>query len=75
MGVGEPRLRSRHCPWAIVAADSRIGRWLSTYWLAKEFGWPPGRLDPQALDAIAVIAGEHATITREEHDLSKLRAK
>jgi hypothetical protein len=75
MGIGEPPIRARHCPWATVAADPRVGRWLSTYWLVKEFGrWPPGRQDPQTLDAIAVIAGEHATITREEHDLAKLRA-
>jgi hypothetical protein len=48
-------------------ADVRVTTWLSSYWLIKELGkWPPGRLDPQLLEACAVIAGEHAACNREE---------
>jgi hypothetical protein len=72
MGTGMPQLFVSHCPWAQIAADPRLGRWLSTFWFVKELGqWPPGRHDPQLLDALAIIAGEHATILREEADKAR----
>lgn len=41
--------------------------WLTAYWLKKEMGeFPPGRRDPQVLEAIAVIDSEKNAIEREQ---------
>jgi hypothetical protein len=73
---GELPVYTKHCPWALVAADPRIGTWLSTFWRVKTYNrWPEGRSDPQLMEAIAVLEGEHAAITREEQDLARLRSQ
>ena len=56
-----------HCPWSVALADRKTSAWLSTYWVVKDLGvMPPGRQDPQLLDAFAIIANEHNRILTEE---------
>lgn len=67
MGLGVDPVRSDRCPWALVATDAETAGFLAAHWLVKEYGkWPPGREDPRVLEAIAVIAEEHARLTREQ---------
>jgi len=67
MGGVRKSVRTTRCPWSVALKDGKVGQWLRTYWLVKDLGfWPPGRSDPQLLDAFAVIAAEHNAIQSEE---------
>ena len=67
MGGVRKSVFTERCPWSVALKDSRITRWLATYWLVKDLGvYPPGRMDPQLLDAFSVIAGERNEIRSED---------
>lgn len=72
MGGSRKSVRTTRCPWSVALKDSKVSQWLRTYWLVKDLGfWPPGRSDPQLLDAFAVIAAEHNAIRTEEMESTK----
>jgi hypothetical protein len=57
---------TRSCPVGLALTDS-TARLLSAYGLAKRWGqFPPGRRDPQLLEAFSVIQREHDTIDLEQ---------
>jgi hypothetical protein len=49
------------CPWSVALKDGRVGRWLTAYGMVDRWGkWPPGKDDPQLMEAFTVIANESA---------------
>jgi hypothetical protein len=74
MGWNRKAVQTTRCPWSLALADSRTIQWLTAYGLIERWGkWPPGREDPQLLEAMVVIASEHARIEAER--LESLKAK
>ncbi|MFL5481135.1 MAG: hypothetical protein ACJ8AK_03015 [Gemmatimonadaceae bacterium] len=50
-----------------MLADRKINQWLTVYGVVERWGkWPPGRENPQLLEAMIVIASEHARIDAEK---------
>lgn len=66
MGGVRLSVRTTFCPWSVALKDRRVSAWLSTRWMVKDLGvMPPGRQDPQLLDALAIIANENSRIEAE----------
>lgn len=56
------------CPWSVALKDPLIGRWLLAYGMLDRWReWPPGRRDPQFLEAMTVIANELNQDTSKWH--------
>lgn len=54
------------CPWATVAGDADVDRYLTAYGVLERWGkTPPGRDDPRYWEAMTVIAAETARVDRE----------
>jgi len=74
MGPSKRAIQTTTCPWSVALADRRVNGWLTAYGLVERWReWPPGRRDPQLMEALLVIAGEHNRIDAER--LEAARAK
>lgn len=66
MGGNRKPVQTKICPWAVALQDGKISQWLLTYGLVKRWNkWPPGRDDPQLLEAIIILANEESQIKPE----------
>lgn len=61
MGNDRRAVQTKICPWAVALEDEKVSQWLLAYGLVSRWGkWPPGREDPQLLEAMVVIANEES---------------
>ncbi len=66
-GISRRPLVFDRCPWATVATEPDVWRWMNAFWLVKELSeWPPGRRDPLLYEVFSVIASEIAALDRDK---------
>jgi hypothetical protein len=74
MGWQRKATHTKKCPWSVALADTRVNRWLTAYGMVERWGkWPPGREDPQLMEAMLVIAGEHNRMDAERIEAAKAK--
>jgi hypothetical protein len=76
MGWSRKAIHTTKCPWSVALADRQVNRWLTAYGLVERWRkWPPGREDPQLMEALLVIAGEHNRMDAERIEAARAKGK